>query len=214
MYAIIYPICGIILSDFLGFNLMITHIKNINREDDRKLEYNILIFTVLFFSSINWIIYSLWFNNILIFMGSIIVPIGSSLCNIGFYNLLSVEKKQTFTVIYTVFYLFVVVYVAILKFSPISNEIKDMMVNYSLTINVLSCIAPLTPLIDMVKTKSTEKLYLPYTVINMTSSILWLIYGITLNNFFLMAVFAFGIVTSSIEIFVYFLYRRSSPILP
>lgn len=209
MYEIIFASCGIILSNVLGLNLLYTYIQNINKEKEENIEYNILIFTILFYNSIDWIVYSLWFNNLFLFIGSLIVPIGSLMCIVIFYNFLSIEKKKIFTIIAILLYIFLIIYILLLQFINIDVNIKNSIVNYSLIFNIVASIMPLTSIITIIKNKSTKTLYIPFTVINIVSSILWLNYGILLNNYFLIFIFAFGIFTSIIEIFIYTIFNTS-----
>ena len=126
---------------------------------------------------------------------------------ITFYNFLSVEKKRFFEILNITFYILLIVYVILLKFSNIDENVKNTIVNYSLVINILTGIMPLTSIIVIIKNRSTETLYIPFTIINAVSSILWLNYGILLNNIFLIFIFAFGLLTSLIEIFFYVTYN-------
>jgi uncharacterized protein with PQ loop repeat len=210
MYELIFASCGLILSNLLGLNLLYTYIKNIHKEDEDKITSNILIFTILFYNSINWIIYSFWFNNLFLFLGSLCVPLGSFLCIITSYDILSTEKKIYFTIITIIFYILLIVYVLILKFTNINENIKDNIVNYSLCLNIFVSIMPLSSILIIIKNKSTQTLYIPFTIINAIASLLWLNYGIILNNIFLIFIFAFGLLTSIIEIILYIIYNSSS----
>jgi uncharacterized protein with PQ loop repeat len=209
MYELIFASCGLILSNLLGLNLLYTYIKNIENENEDRITSNILIFTILFYNSINWIIYSFWFNNLFLFLGSICVPLGSFMCISTFYSILSIEKKIYFTIITIIFYILLIVYVLILKFTNIDKNIKDNIVNYSLVLNIIVSIMPLSSILIIIKNKSIQTLYIPFTIINAIASLLWLNYGIILNNNFLIFIFAFGLLTSIIEIVLYIIYNSS-----
>jgi uncharacterized protein with PQ loop repeat len=207
MYELIFASCGLILSNLLGLNLLYTYIKNINKESGDKITSNILIFTILFYNSINWIIYSFWFNNLFLFLGSLCVPLGSFLCITTSYDILSTEKKIYFTIITIIFYILLIVYVLILKFTNINENIKDNIVNYSLGLNIIVSVMPLSSILIIIKNKSTQTLYIPFTIINAIASLLWLNYGIILNNNFLIFIFAFGLLASIVEIILYIIYN-------
>lgn len=185
MYDIIFASCGLILSNLLGLNLFYTYIKNIKNENKDEVTNNILIFTILFYNSINWIIYSLWFNNLYFFLGTLSVPLGSLMCIITCYDALSIEKKYHFTIIFTFFHVLLITYILLLQFVNLNIDIKNSIVNYSLGLNIIVSLIPLTSIIIIIRDKSTQRLYIPFTMINAAASLLWLNYGLLLNNDFL-----------------------------
>jgi hypothetical protein len=197
MYEIIFASFGLFFSNCLGLNLFYTIHQNVIKD------CNFLIFIILFYNSINWIFYSIWFNDLYIFLGSIFVPIGSFSCMINSFHHLSHEQKKIFAIIFCIFYILFIVYIALLRFSNLENNLKNYIVNYSLILNVIASIMPLTSIVSIIKNHTTKTLYIPFTIINAVSSVLWLNYSLIINNNFLIFVFSFGIFTSLIESILY-----------
>lgn len=207
MYNLIFPISGLLLVNFLGLNLFNTYYQNVDKLPEEIIELNIFIFTIFFFNSINWMIFSLWYNDLWIFLGGICMPIGSILCVLLLYNTLSKINKRYIEAIFIFAYIYILLYVIIINYIPIDIDIKNTIVNYSLLFNIFYFITPLSSIITIIKNKSTKTLYLPFTIINTSSSVLWLVYGILLNNYFLIAIYSLGLLTALIEIILYLYYN-------
>jgi hypothetical protein len=193
MYEIIFASFGLAFSNCLGLNLFYTIHMDLVKDS------NFLIFIILFYNSINWIIYSVWFNNLYLLLASIFVPFGSFSCMIISFHHLSHLQKNIFAITSSILYIFFIIYIALLRFSNLEHYVKNYIVDYSLIFNVIASIMPLTSIVSIIKNRSTKTLYIPFTIINAISSILWLNYSLIINNYFLIFVFSFGIFTSLIE---------------
>jgi uncharacterized protein with PQ loop repeat len=207
MYSLIFPISGLLLVNFLGLNLFNTYYQNVDKLPEEICELNIFIFTIFFFNSMNWIIFSLYYNDLWIFLAGVTMPIGSILCILLLYNTISKINKRYIELIFIFAYIYILSLVIIINYTPISIDVKNSIVNYSLLFNIFSFITPLSTIITIIKNKNTKTLYLPFTIINNAASILWLVYGILLNNYFLIAIYSVGILTSLIEIILYMYYN-------
>lgn len=221
MSSIIFPIGGVILINFLGLNLFYSYYINVDKQSDSLdsqplilLENsteltinNIFIFITFFFNSINWTIFALWYNDLWIFLGGLCMPIGSILCVMLLYTTLNKLQKRKVEIIFILAYLYLLTYIILINYVPINIDTKNLIVNYSLLFNIFYFISPLSSFIEIVKNKSTKTLYLPFTVINMIASTLWLVYGILLNNYFLIAIYSTGILTALIETTLYIYYN-------
>lgn len=197
MYEIIFASFGLVFTNCLGLNLFYTIYQKATND------CNVLIFIILFYNSLNWIIYSIWFNDLFLFLASIFVPVGSFSCMVISYHDLSDEKKAKFVIVYITFYIFIILYIALLRFSNLEENVKNSIVNYSLILNMIASIMPLTSISSIIKNGTTKKLYIPFTIINAVSSVLWLNYSLIKNNNFLISVFSFGILTSIVESSLY-----------
>ena len=204
MSELVYPIIGIIITNILGGNLIYTYYKNKDLLDKEK--QNINIFAIIFFNSINWAIYSIWFNYLFIFLGSILILIGSFLCITIYYE--ETHNKKLFELIVFLYYIYLIIYISILCFSNIDINIKNTIVNYSLISNFFYFIAPYTNIYNIIITKSTETLYLPFTILNLIGSCVWLVYGINNNSIFQIAVYSFGLMTTIIEFLLIIIYNK------
>jgi uncharacterized protein with PQ loop repeat len=211
MSNIFFPVGGLVLINILGFNLFYSYYSNINKQNNELTINNIFIFIVFFFNSINWMMYGLFKNNLWIFLAGICMPIGSILCIMLLYNTLTNIKKRILEIIFFLAYLYILVYIIIINFAPLDTNIKNLIINYSLLFNIFYFITPLLSFITIIKNKNTKTLYLPFTMINITASTLWLVYGIILNNYFLISIYALGIMTSIIEINLLIYYNFCIP---
>lgn len=221
MFNIIFPIGGLILINCLGLNLFYSYYINVDKQSDaldsqplilleNSIELtinNIFIFITFFFNSINWTIFALWYNDLWIFLGGLCMPIGSILCVMLLYTTLNKFQKRKVEIIFILGYLYLLIYIILINYVPINIDIKNLIVNYSLLFNIFYFISPLSSFIEIIKNKSTKTLYLPFTIINMIASTLWLVYGILLNNYFLIAIYSTGILTALVETFLYIYYN-------
>jgi solute carrier family 50 protein (sugar transporter) len=205
MANIIFPIFGLILVNGLGLNLFYSYYNNVYSTE--LTINNIFIFITFFFNSINWSIFALWYNDLWIFLGGICMPIGSILCIMLLYTTLNQNQKRKVELSFILGYFYILLYVILINYVPLSIDTKNYIVNYSLLFNIFYFISPLSSILSIIESKSTKMLYLPFTIINMIASSLWLIYGIMLNNYFLISIYSLGIVTSFTETILYFHYN-------
>jgi uncharacterized protein with PQ loop repeat len=213
----LFPIFGLILVNFLGLNLFYSYYTNVDKQTDAQpliqIENteltinNIFIFITFFFNSINWSIFALYYNDLWIFLGGVTIPIGSILCIMLLYTTINKIQKRRVEIAFILGYLYILTYIILISYIPINIETKTLIANYSLLFNIFYFVSPLSSFIEIIKNKSTKTLYLPFTIINMGASTLWLVYGILLNNYFLIAIYATGVLTSIIETILYIYYN-------
>ena len=150
MLNIIFPLTGLILINILGLNLFYSYYSNVNKQNNDLSINNIFIFIIFFFNSINWNIFALWYNDLWIFLAGLCMPIGSILCIMLLYNTLTKIKKRIVEIIFFISYLYIILYIILISFVPLSINIKNSIVNYSLLFNIFNCLTPLSSFIEII----------------------------------------------------------------
>jgi hypothetical protein len=182
-------------------------------ENNQSVEPNIYIFMVLFFNSVNWSVYAIWYDYQYIFLSDICSQIGSGLCIQVFSDNLTKTQKMRFSLVYAFFYAYFFMYILILKFGDFDVEIKNTIVNYSLTMNLLLFCIPLSNFAEIVKTSSTKTLYLPFTIVNFSSCVMWLCFGLSNKDVFQIAVYVIGTTLSVVELGLFAFYTDKMSIV-
>jgi uncharacterized protein with PQ loop repeat len=208
MYDIIFPVGGLVFVNILGINLFYSYYTNVNKNPNELTIDNINMFIIFFYNSINWSIFAIWNNDLWIFLAGVFMPIGSILCVLILYGTLQPQKKNEVFCIFVSLYIYLLAYIVLICYTPLHENVKNTIVNYSLLFfNMCNLMAPLTSAINIIKTKSTKTLYLPFTLVNISSSTLWMIYGIMLNNYYLVSVNCVGIFTATVELILFGYYN-------
>jgi hypothetical protein len=203
-YGLIFSIFQLFLIEYLVLNLLYTCSQGVTKENK---EYRILIFTTLFHNSVNWVIYSIWYKNIWLFLTCFTILLGSLMCIIHSYDLLSYTGKKVFQIVSVTFNTFFLIYMFSLNFLDININSKNAIVNFSLLINTSLLVIPLASLSIIVRKKSVKTVCIPITMMNLLQSAVWLNYGMILSNYYLISVYCFGLIAIFIEILLYAIYN-------
>jgi hypothetical protein len=204
--GIIFSIFMIILTNYAVLDQLHVYSKCITKENT---EYSILIFTILLYNSVNWIMYSIWYQNIWLCLACFSIPLGSLMCIIPIYDLSTYVGKRIFQIVSGTFSIYLAVYIFLLNFSDIDTNTKSSIVNCSLLINMFTLVIPLGSLSIMFRNKSVKTVYVPITIMNIIQSVVWLKYGMILNNMLLISTYCFGLIALLVEILLYAIYNET-----
>jgi hypothetical protein len=204
--GIIFSILIIILINSLVLNQLHLYSKCITKEN---IEYSILILTILLYNSVNWIMYSIWYQNMWLCLACLSIPLGSLMFIIPIYDSLTYMGKKIFQIVSGTFNIYLVIYIFLLNFSDIDTNTKTSIVNYSLLINMFTLVIPLASLSIVFRDKSVKTVYVPITIMNIIQSVVWLKYGMILNNMLLISIYCFGLIALLVEILLYAIYNKT-----
>ena len=181
-----YGLIGVILMNLIGLNIGYSYIINKN---EIKHEYNHNLFYIIFFSSLNWILYSIIILDHYIFLSCI----SSLICTFGFmqilYTDLYINKSskllwiEIWCCIYMIF-IFVLVYLYYFMFIISIELITKILGISSMILSIATNISPMLILYEVIQTSNVEKIYLPQALIGLFNLIVWLIYSIIIDDIF------------------------------
>ena len=181
-----YGLIGVILTNLIGLNIGYSYIINKN---EIKHEYNHNLFYIIFFSSLNWLLYSIIILDHYIFFSEISLLI----CTFGFiqilYTDLYIKKSPKLFWIeicccINMIFLFVLLYLYYFM-SIISIELITKILGISsMTLSNATNFSPMLILYEVIQTSNIEKIYLPQALIGLFNLIVWLIYSIIINDIF------------------------------
>ncbi|XP_068108626.1 sugar transporter SWEET1 isoform X2 [Hyperolius riggenbachi] len=127
------------------------------------------------------------------------------------YIFYSTEKRQPVSrVIATL----VILVLAFFYFSQLVPDMNDRLNQLGLFCSVFTISMYLSPLADLaqiIRTKSTKCLSLPLTITTFLASTSWVLYGLQLNDAYIMVPNLPGIVTSLVRIWLFWRYSQDQP---
>ena len=181
-----YGLIGVILTNLIGLNIGYSYIINKN---EIKHEYNHNLFYIIFFSSFNWILYSIIILDHYIFLSCI----SSLICTFGFIQILYTDlyinkSSKLFWIeisccLYMIF-LFVLVYLYYFMFIISIELITKILGISSMISSIATNISPMLILYEVIQKSNIEKIYLPQALIGLFNLIVWLIYSIIIDDIF------------------------------
>ena len=201
MMDIIFPSLGVILSNLFGLNILRSYIIN---RDELVYEYNDILFYLLIFNTYMWLLYGVIIKDIYIYLSSIIFVISS----FGFIQILYKYIKPVNKIYIEIFCLFGLIYILLiiflLNFTSINiYTIQQIIGTSCIIITILSNMAPLLVIRQVIKSRNTELIYLPQIFINLITYFCWFIYAILKYNIFLLITNLISFILCLFQILVY-----------
>ena len=202
---IIFGIIGNILSFYFGIKILQTY--NENRIKVVK-PLNDYLFFIMFFNSFNWLYYSVVLNDIFIFINNILfiyVNLGMMLIC---YSKLDDSRKKYIELISGLFISYFLIMTFLFNFTSISYSDLVFIFGFGLVISSIgSYLAQIFIIKEVIQTQNHKLIYIPQALIGLVTMIIFLTYGIIINNIFIVIVDAVVIFICIIQLLVYLYYK-------
>jgi uncharacterized protein with PQ loop repeat len=205
MQLVIFPVIGVVLTNFFGLNILYSYIKNRTK---LLQEYNEILFTIIFFNCINWIVYSIVIKDIFLYTCNICSLISS----FGFiqilYKYIDISKLIYIELISCLFILYVLTIIFLLNFTyNISeNVFINITGNCAMFSSLSTYFSPLLIIKKVINTKDPSLIYLPQAIVGTVNLSCWLVYGIMINDIYQIITNSLGLGMCLFQVFVYLLF--------
>lgn len=203
MLFIIFPILGVVLTNLLGINILKSYIDN--RLLFRR-EYNELLFYITFFNCFSWLIYGIIRNDLYIFLSVICSLISCFLFIQLLYKNMNSEKLFYIEIFSSVFIIYFMSLTLIINFIPnLSNNLIENIVGITAIItSMMNNFSPMIILTKVIQTNSNSLIYLPQALIGFINLSCWLVYGVTIKDYFQVISNVISILFCFIQIIIYY----------
>jgi len=207
LMSIAFPITGVVLTNLLGFNIMVSYKQN--RLNQVK-KYNEYLFTIIFFNCVSWMLYGIVTEDFLIYLSCVT----SLFFDFGFIQLLYKHADQNIIfhleILSGIFMLYFIIIVYLLNFTQIDFEKRLLPIigTVSMLSSISTNLSPLAIINQVIKTKSNELIYLPQALIGTINLSCWLAYGLLLNDIYQILTNSIGLAMCICQLIVYFLYME------
>jgi len=203
MLFIIFPILGVVLTNLLGINILKSYI------DNRLLfgkEYNELLFYITFFNCISWLIYGIIKNDLYVFLSVICSLISCFLFIQLLYKNMNSEKLFYIEIFSSIFIIYFMSLTIVINFIPnLSNNLIENIVGITAIItSMMNNFSPMIILTKVIQTKSNSLIYLPQALIGFINLSCWLVYGVTIKDYFQVISNVISILFCFIQIIIYY----------
>jgi len=203
MLFIIFPILGVVLTNLLGINILKSYI------DNRLLfgkEYNELLFYITFFNCFSWLIYGIIRNDIYVFLSVICSLISCFLFIQLLYKNMNSEKLFYIEIFSSVFIIYFMSLTLVINFIPnLSNNLIENIVGITAIItSMMNNFSPMIILTKVIQTESNSLIYLPQALIGFINLSCWLVYGVTIKDYFQVISNVISILFCFIQIIIYY----------
>jgi solute carrier family 50 protein (sugar transporter) len=207
--SIVFPIIGVILTNLLGFNIMISYYQN--RTNQIK-KYNEYLFYVIFFNCLSWMLYGIVTNDQLIFLCCIISLFFDFWFIQILYKYIDLTKLFWIEILSSSFLIYLITITYLLSFTKINKEnVLVPIIGIISTISSISTyISPLIIISEVIKTKSNELIYLPHALIGCINLSCWLIYAIMIKDIYQIITDILGLFMCVIQVCVYIIYSQKT----
>lgn len=204
LYAI-FGIIGNILSFYFANSITKSYLANRIEQLDQFNEY---LFFIMFFSSCNWLYYSIMLKDIFIFFNNVLfIHTNLGMMMLGYKNI-NLEKKLWIELITvtSIFYLLVITF--LINFTSVNYSKLLFTQGVVCTIYSLSCyVSPILIIKDVIQNKNYKLIYLPQILIGLVFAIIFIIYGILIYNIFIIIVNCFIILICFFQLAIYSYYK-------
>jgi len=205
MQLIIFPVIGVILTNFFGLNILYSYVFNRTK---LVQEYNEILFTIIFFNCINWIIYSIVIKDIFLYTCNICSLISS----FGFiqilYKYIDILKLFYIELISCLFIIYILTIIFLLNFTYTISA--NIFINITGTCAMFSSLSsyfsPLLIVTKVINTKDPSLIYLPQAIVGTINLSCWLVYGILINDIYQIITNSLGLGMCLFQVFIYLLF--------
>lgn len=207
--SIAFPITGVVLTNLLGLNIMVSYKQN---RTVLVKKYNEYLFTIIFFNCLSWMLYGIVTKDLLIYLSCV----SSLFFDFGFIQVLYRHAEPNIIlhleILSGVFMLYFIIIVYLLNFTQLDfNQIMLPIIGtVSMILSVSTNFAPLAIINQVIKTKSNELIYLPQALIGIVNLSCWLVYGLLLNDIYQIITNSLGLTMCVCQLAVYFLYMEKN----
>ena len=205
--SIAFPITGVVLSNLLGLNIMVSYKQN---RIAQVKKYNEYLFYIIFFNCLSWMSYGIVTKDSLIYLSGVT----SLIFDFGFIQILykhvELEKVIWLEIFCGFFLVYFIVIIYLINFTSI--DVNKILLPIIGTVSMLSSIAtnfsPLIIIGQIIRTKSNELIYLPQALIGCINLSCWLVYGFLLNDIYQIITNSLGLTMCIIQLIVYFWFNN------
>lgn len=191
-FSTVFPVLGCIFATLIALSPLHQVRKVLEQRNLDSL--NTLPFSLLFLNNLSWILYSYSTTNIFIFASNII---GLVLCL--YYSLscfpYETDKNRVLITRLNAFGVGLLISLGALSFIIFKdrNVIQQLILGYaSVTIVLIFYASPLSTILTVIKTKSSKTLHMPLALTCLMNAILWFLYGLFLQDYFVALPNGFG----------------------
>jgi len=202
----IIPILAVILTNFIGFSILISYYYN---RTNLIKKYNYLLFYILFCNALCWFIYAILTKDIYV-LTSTFVPVFGCFMFIQVLHK-DIPQKYLFFIELLCSLLFIYFMCLTILLNFIKNHlyisiIKQIHYIVSMVMSISTNIAPILILVEVCKTSNSELIYLPQAIIGFINISLWLIYSFLISDIYQITANTVNIIMSLIQLIVYLYY--------
>ncbi len=204
--SIAFPITGVVLTNLLGLNIMVSYKQN--RLAQVK-KYNEYLFSIIFFNCLSWMLYGIVTADLLIYLSCVT----SLVFDFGFIQLLYKYAEPTviahLEILSGIFSIYFIIMVYLINFTSIdlNQKLLPVIGTVSMVSSVSTNFSPLIIINQVIKTKSNELIYLPQALMGCVNLSCWLAYGLLLNDIYQIITNSLGLAMCVVQLIVYFYYN-------
>ncbi len=204
---IAFPITGVILTNILGLNIMVSYQEN---RISQVKKYNEYLFFIIFFNCLSWMLYGIVTNDHLIYLSCVL----SLFFDFGFIQILYKHIDQTqllkLELLSGAFLLYFIIIIYLLNFTQINKTkiLLPIIGNVSMFLSIFTNFSPFIIIKKVIITKSNKLIYLPQALIGCLNLSCWLAYGFILNDNYQIITNGFGLSMCIIQVFIYWFYSK------
>lgn len=206
--SIAFPITGVVLTNLLGFNIMVSYKQN---RISQVKKYNEYLFSIIFFNCLSWMLYGIVTSDALIYLSCVT----SLFFDFGFIQLLyKYAEPNVIThveILSGIFSIYFISIVYLLNFTSINKNQRLLPIigTVSMLSSVSTNFSPLLIINQVIKTKSNELIYLPQALIGCVNLTCWLVYGLLLNDVYQIITNSLGLAMCVVQLVVWFLFNEN-----
>lgn len=210
----VFPIIGVILSNFFGLNIGYSYYLN---RTNLIQEYNEILFTIIFFNALNWALYGVVSKNIFLYTCNICSIISSFGFNNILYKYIDLKKVKyiefisLICILYLLSMTFIINFVDSMNNQPNKSLIINICGTVALSSSMITYFSPIIIIKTVIDTKDPSLIYLPQAIIGTINLSSWLIYAFMINDIYQILTDIFGIAMCLIQIIIYTFYTLDSP---
>lgn len=205
--SIAFPITGVVLTNFIGLNIMVSYKQN--RITQIK-KYNEYLFYIIFFNCLSWMSYGIVTKDMLIYLSGVT----SLVFDFGFIQILykhvDSQKIIWIELLSGCFLIYFIIIAYLINFTSINvnKKILPIIGTVSMLSSIATNFAPLIIISQIIKTKSNELIYLPQALIGCVNLFCWLVYGFLLNDIYQIITNSLGLSMCIVQLIVYFWFNN------
>jgi solute carrier family 50 protein (sugar transporter) len=206
----LFPSLGVLTSTWIYFSPLQTVNKAIETKNASSL--NPLVYAMMLVNGPIWMIYSFHLKNQFVFSANVAsIPLAS------YYLIMSISLEKDISIIKRSANVLIVGQTLVFlsagfSFISMTNESGKILIGAVATILVLLFIAsPLTSLYQVISSKSSESIDQSLAIAQLVNAIIWLIYGICINDPIVYAPNLIGIAVAIAQLILKAIYPEPTP---
>ncbi len=202
---LIFGIIGNILSVYFGLKILQTYKNNRLTVINKINEY---LFFIMFFNTFNWLFYSIVLRDIFIFINNVVPIFGNFGMILVCYSRIEESRKIYIEIISGLFISYFIIMTFLFNFTLISYKNLSFVFGIGAVLtSILSYLSPILIIREVIETRNHKIIYLPQVLLGLITMIIFLIYGLVINNIFIIIVDAIIIFICLVQLLVYCYYK-------